>query len=685
MPKKRHSSSQNEHQHGRGGTNGYGKPNGRRNGKQQGDAKKGHGTDRWSEERGQRRAFSMRDEALYTMRHHSLIGEDANNSPTTRSAVTFVKSAGLPGYDIAAKKGQRMRGLESPRDEGENSSADELYNELLDEEDELVESTRHLSVVGKADSAIGLDSRSDSSNQAADGVTTENDVENMPDNMLFMADDVKQNVDVPLNDEIVFAPRHIRLSASGVRLPARPLDLNISAPIVPKIVDESVHIEVAADKVTLAQRASVTATSSKKQKKKKTNKRKPHKASFPYKALIDDDDGDPLDDYIQNLYDDGILDESLEEVNPAGGIVEDDENVTSTGEDGEDVVQQEYVAKISDANLSDESSHEHREIQIETVDDEDGNRDDNNDGDDDNDEEVDEDEDGDEDEDDSEDDDEDDDEDEQEDDEDGDFDMGQDDYDYGDDDDILESERRFAEAEFMDITIPKKMKRMPEFDISDEELEHQLKSQWLKDKAAKKDKKKERELLRREGLLGKKARKGTRDLNAKYSRGMRVSDIKSEIETFLRNDGQTTLSLPPMDKNSRKAVHVLAAAYHLSSKSIGGGTQRFTILFKNSRSYWEADFGTLSIVEDRYYLPRLDKKASKIPTKDYSKRGTGSFRHRDGDVVGSNAPEIDSDNRGRQLLEKMGWVSGSGLGVAGNVGMSSPIMAKVKTSKAGLG
>ncbi|KAK9256150.1 hypothetical protein V1507DRAFT_450963 [Lipomyces tetrasporus] len=678
MPKKRFSSSQKDHQNGRGATNGYGKPSGRRNGKQQGGAKKNHGTDRWSEERGQRRAFSMRDEALYTMRHHNPVGEDANYSPTTRSAVTFVQSARLPGYDIAAKEGQRMRQLESPHSEGENSSADELYNELLDEEDELVESTRHLSVLAKADNAIELDSRSDKSNHAAEGVTEENDVENMPDDMLFMADDVKQIVDVPFNDEIVFAPRHIRLSASGVRLPARPLDLTISAPIVPKIVDESLHIEVA-DKITLTQKASVAATSSKKQKKKKTNKRKAPKASFPYQALIDDDDGDPLDDYIQNLYDDEILDEFLEEVNPADGIVEKDENVTNMGEDGMDgmdgmgMVQQEYVVNVSDTNLSHESSLEHREIQIETVDGEDGNRDDNNDGD--------EDEAGDEDEDDDEDDDE-----EREDDEDGDFGMGQDDYDYGDDDDILESERRFAEAEFMDITTSKKMKRMPQFDISDEELEHQLKSQWLKDKAAKKEKKKEREALRREGLLGKKARKGTRDLNAKYSRGMRVSDIKSEIETFLRNDGQTTLSLPPMDKNSRKAVHVLAAAYNLSSKSIGGGTQRFTILFKNSRSYLEADFGTLSIVEDRYYLPRLDKKASKIPvTKDYSRRGTGSFRHRDGDVVGSNAPEIDSENRGRQLLEKMGWVSGSGLGVAGNVGMSLPIMAKVKTSKAGLG
>ncbi|KAK9372592.1 uncharacterized protein V1513DRAFT_460482 [Lipomyces chichibuensis] len=640
----------------------YSKSNGTGNGKQKAGPGRFRGTVATNEERGERRAFSMRDEALYTMRHHSVLGGEANSSPSTRSAVTFVKSAGLPGNNNDAKNGQTLSQWDYPQSE---ESAEELYNELLDEEDELVENTRHLSILpidrasdNTAASAFEIDPQSASLDQQAEDVSEVDDMTNVPDDMLFMADEVKQDVDVPFNDEIVFAPRHIRLSASGVRLPPRSLDLTTAAPFIPIIVDETVYAEIA-ETTTIARRTSEIPTTSRKKKKnknKKTKTKKAPNAAFPYNALVDDDDEDPLNDYIQNLYDDGILDEFLGKDNPADDSDEDEEKINIAGEYSKGVVQKSDRLKVNDnVNLSEDNECEG--IQIETEDNDQETKRDDDEGDDEDDDEEEE-----------------------------DVDMDQDDYDYDDDDDILEAERQFAEAAVMDFLPRKKKKQMPEFDISDEDLGHQLESQWLKDKAAKKEKKKERERLRREGLLGKKAKKGKLDLNAKYSRGMQISDIKREIEIFLRNEGQTTLSLPPMAKNSRRAVHVLATAYNLSSKSIGGGTQRFTILFKNSRSHLEADFGTLSIVEDRLYLPRLDKKATKGPvTKDFSKRGTGTFRHRDGDVVGSNAPEIDIENKGRQLLEKMGWISGSGLGVAGNVGMASPIMAKVKTSKAGLG
>ena len=55
-----------------------------------------------------------------------------------------------------------------------------------------------------------------------------------------------------------------------------------------------------------------------------------------------------------------------------------------------------------------------------------------------------------------------------------------------------------------------------------------------------------------------------------------------------------------------------------------------------------------------------------------------------GDIVGASAPEIGAENKGRAMLERMGW-KGEGLGAIGNKGMVDPIKHVVKTTKAGLG
>ncbi|XP_065836193.1 angiogenic factor with G patch and FHA domains 1-like [Oscarella lobularis] len=45
---------------------------------------------------------------------------------------------------------------------------------------------------------------------------------------------------------------------------------------------------------------------------------------------------------------------------------------------------------------------------------------------------------------------------------------------------------------------------------------------------------------------------------------------------------------------------------------------------------------------------------------------------------------IDSSNKGRQMLEKMGWKDGSGLG-ADEIGIAEPVMAVVRSERSGLG
>lgn len=58
-------------------------------------------------------------------------------------------------------------------------------------------------------------------------------------------------------------------------------------------------------------------------------------------------------------------------------------------------------------------------------------------------------------------------------------------------------------------------------------------------------------------------------------------------------------------------------------------------------------------------------------------------RNYEGAAVGEGADKIASDNRGYGMLAKMGWTEGMQIGRGG--GISEPIVAIVKTSKAGLG
>lgn len=61
-----------------------------------------------------------------------------------------------------------------------------------------------------------------------------------------------------------------------------------------------------------------------------------------------------------------------------------------------------------------------------------------------------------------------------------------------------------------------------------------------------------------------------------------------------------------------------------------------------------------------------------------------SHKPRDGDIVGANAPVLGADNKGRAMLEKMGWSMGMVLGKEGT-GIATPIEHVVKNTRAGLG
>ena len=235
----------------------------------------------------------------------------------------------------------------------------------------------------------------------------------------------------------------------------------------------------------------------------------------------------------------------------------------------------------------------------------------------------------------------------------------------------------------------------PIFNLSDSEMEAQISTSWQRDRQKKKLRKIERQQLRAQGILNKKARHaGQPSLVGKYKGGMTVAQAKTEINSFLfRGDDRCgtqslsngppltlhSLSLPPMSKPDRKAVHALASKHKLKSKSDGKGAERHITLIKPSRS-GRHDYDEEGVGPNIHH----DKLGDRGGKKGLG-GGGGSRFPRDGMRVGAEAPELSADNRGRIMLEKMGYRTGMTLGAVEGRGISEPLIAIVKWSKAGLG
>ncbi|POS76636.1 SQS1 [Diaporthe helianthi] len=238
---------------------------------------------------------------------------------------------------------------------------------------------------------------------------------------------------------------------------------------------------------------------------------------------------------------------------------------------------------------------------------------------------------------------------------------------------------------------PKSKRGQPTFDISDSELEETLHATWEADRLRKKEKKLQREELRGQGLLGKNI--DPNDPRVKYQTGLTLDQIKEEMRTFLCSADET-LALPPMDASARKIIHELANKFNIKSKSAGHAETRRPSLYRTKWTvkYSEPSFEQVFARAGRRYFPRLDQKG-KAPRggggggMGRSGRGINhaAFTLKDGEVVGGSAPELDQANKGRAMLEKMGWSTGMALGSQDNKGILQPLASVVKRTKAGLG
>ncbi|KAH8592225.1 hypothetical protein B0O99DRAFT_597275 [Bisporella sp. PMI_857] len=220
------------------------------------------------------------------------------------------------------------------------------------------------------------------------------------------------------------------------------------------------------------------------------------------------------------------------------------------------------------------------------------------------------------------------------------------------------------------------------FDLSDSELEASMHAAWENDRQKKRERKQEREDLRALGLL--RSQSGKPNLKEKYKEGMLMHQVRAEIKDFLIRD-DTTLELPSMTKGDRKLVHAIANKFGLKSKSVGKGQGRSPILYKTlqTSAYMSRTYSAAEADIEQRFLRRADTGGARKGKR--AIRGGGGYSYRDGDVVGGSAPEIGIENKGRAMLEKMGWSSGTALGAVNNKGIMTPVTHIVKNSKAGLG
>ncbi|KAM4058007.1 r3H domain-containing protein [Hirsutella rhossiliensis] len=223
------------------------------------------------------------------------------------------------------------------------------------------------------------------------------------------------------------------------------------------------------------------------------------------------------------------------------------------------------------------------------------------------------------------------------------------------------------------------------FDGCASTLEQQLQAAWQKDRLRKKQRKKQREESRVLGMLGH----GTKpdDLRVKYPTGMSTTEVTQELRSFLVCMRET-LTFPPMDLHARKMIHELANQFKVNSKSAGKADQRRTTLFRTKRTmpYIESTFENAMSRIRRRQLPRPDAKRRRAPIKRVAAGGSHTAAsYRDGEIIGGTAAELGIENRGRAMLEKMGWSSGTALGAAHNKGILQPVTHTMKRSKAGLG
>ncbi|WAR52104.1 hypothetical protein PtB15_1B543 [Puccinia triticina] len=205
-----------------------------------------------------------------------------------------------------------------------------------------------------------------------------------------------------------------------------------------------------------------------------------------------------------------------------------------------------------------------------------------------------------------------------------------------------------------------------------------LQKKWKMDRVRKAARRKERAEARLLSVTKTKKQKKKEARKESSEPPPDVPKLNEMIRDFIcfRTEEQV-LSLPPVDKRSRAAVHEIAHLYKMKSQSRGKGQHRYPVLTRTHR--------TTHILRSRQPLFQILNRFTD-PGGHRVSAANLVPRNREGALVGQGVKHIGAENVGFKLLTKMGWSLGQTIGDPQNASaLQKPIMAVMKNTKGGLG
>ena len=181
-------------------------------------------------------------------------------------------------------------------------------------------------------------------------------------------------------------------------------------------------------------------------------------------------------------------------------------------------------------------------------------------------------------------------------------------------------------------------------------------------------------------------------LDTEYYPVDNFSQLNRDIKLFLKDSEDEIFETAPAPPSIRKFIHLLSSLYRIKSFSVGKGADKRTVLQKTENS--GLAFNTRKMDEiikqgNKAAKWHLAEGGANIKRKN-GRKFKGEFDNSkisakpiDGSIVGEKSVPIKEDNVGNQMLQKMGWTPGTGLGRE-STGIIEHVTAVIKTKRSGI-